>query len=190
MVALRLETPRLILRPPRREDGAAVFARYASDVEVTRFVGFPRHITPADTEAFLDFAQSQWRRWPAGPMLIESRATGALLGSTGLDFETEYRASTGYVLARDSWGHGYALEALRAMVEFGETLGLQRLYALCHVQHVRSARVLERGGLQLEGTLRRHMVFPNMAEIQAQDVFCYSRIRGHDGRMREAAVAR
>ncbi len=121
-------------------------------------------------------------------MLIESRATGALLGSTGLDFETEYRASAGYVLARDSWGHGFATEALHAMVEFADTLGLQRLYALCHVHHVRSARVLERGGLQLEGTLRRHMVFPNMADLHAQDVLCYSRIRGNDGRMGEAVA--
>jgi ribosomal-protein-alanine N-acetyltransferase len=188
MVALRLETTRLILRPPRHEDLDAIFARYASDVEVTRYVGFPRHISRADTEAFLDFSQSQWRRWPAGPMLIESRATGALLGSTGLDFETEYRASAGYVLARDSWGHGFATEALHAMVEFADTLGLQRLYALCHVHHVRSARVLERGGLQLEGTLRRHMVFPNMADLHAQDVLCYSRIRGNDGRMGEAVA--
>ncbi len=111
-------------------------------------------------------------------MLIESRITGALLGSTGLDFETEYRASAGYVLARDSWGHGFATEALRAVLKFADTVGVQRIYALCHVHHVRSARVLERGGLQLEGTLRRHMVFPNIADMNAQDVFCYSRVRG------------
>jgi len=41
-----------------------------------------------------------------------------------------YRAMTGYVLARDAGGRGYATEALGAMVETARTLGVRRLYAL------------------------------------------------------------
>jgi len=37
-----------------------------------------------------------------------SPSTGSLLGSTGLEFETTTRAQTGYVLATDAWGRGYA----------------------------------------------------------------------------------
>jgi RimJ/RimL family protein N-acetyltransferase len=35
----RIETSRLVLRRPRESDAAGMFARYASDPDVTRFVG-------------------------------------------------------------------------------------------------------------------------------------------------------
>ena len=38
----RIETPGLILRRPRIEDAEGIFARYASDVDVTRFLSWPR----------------------------------------------------------------------------------------------------------------------------------------------------
>jgi len=85
------------------------------------------------------------------------------VGSTGLDFETQQRASTGYVLARDAWGRGYASEALAAVVELARELQIARLYALCHVDHIASARVLGRCGFLEEGVLRRYQVFPDPA---------------------------
>jgi hypothetical protein len=50
----------------------------------------------ADTLAFLEFSDSEWARWSAGPYLITSRTDQSLLGSTGLSVETRYRATTGY----------------------------------------------------------------------------------------------
>jgi RimJ/RimL family protein N-acetyltransferase len=108
-------------------------------------------------------------------LLIESRVDGRILGSTGLSFETPYRAGTGYVLARPNWGQGFASEALGAVVGSAAQLGVQRLYALCHVAHPASARVLERCGFTLEGVLRRYLVFPNLDDRMAQDVRCYAR---------------
>ena len=76
-------------------DATAIFERYASDPEVTRFLGWPRHRSLADTEGFLKVSHSEWERWPAGPYLVLSRADGMLLGS-GFTFETPDRAATGY----------------------------------------------------------------------------------------------
>jgi RimJ/RimL family protein N-acetyltransferase len=123
----------------------------------------------------LAFSSSEWERWPAGPLLIESRADGTLIGTSGLSFETSYRAATGYVLAQEAWGKGFATEALRANVELADQLGVRRLYALCHVEHVVSARVLEHVGFEREGILRRFVAFPNLNAKDPQDVFCYSR---------------
>jgi RimJ/RimL family protein N-acetyltransferase len=61
-----LETARLILRPPTLDDAEAIFERYASDPEVTTFLGWPRHQTIQDTKAFLQFSTDEWARWPAG----------------------------------------------------------------------------------------------------------------------------
>ena len=97
-----------------------------------------------------------------------------MLGSTGLGFETPWQASTGYVLAYDAWGLGYATEALTAMRDRAAALGLERLYALCHPGHRTSARVLEKCGFLCEGTLRQYTVFPNLAPGVPADVLCYA----------------
>ena len=169
------QTPRLALRPPRHDDAAAVF-RLASMPEVTRFVGWPTHTALSDTEAFLSFSQAEWMKWPVGPLLITSKRDGGILGSTGLAFETSYRASTGFVLAKDAWGSGFASEALTAVVAIAGALSVRRLYALCHVQHEKSARVLERCGFLREGTLHKYAVFPNLGVPEPQDVYCYAQI--------------
>jgi RimJ/RimL family protein N-acetyltransferase len=92
--------------------------------------------------------------------LIENQGTGILLGSTGLAFETFSVAQTGYVLARDAWGHGYATEALTAIVAVALELGVSRLFAVCHSGHARSIRVLEKCGFRLEERL--DIEFPNL----------------------------
>jgi RimJ/RimL family protein N-acetyltransferase len=170
-----LQTARLVLRRPRPDDASAVFATYASDEEVTRYLGWARHATVDATRAFLDFSDDEWRRWPAGPYLVEARDSGMLLGSTGLAFETPWRAATGYALARTAWGRGLATEALLAMVDVARRVGVVRLQAICHVDHGASRRVLEKGGFAHEGVLRKYMTFPNLGAAP-QDVHSYVRI--------------
>jgi len=172
----RIETARLVLTRPSTSDAQAIFDRYAGDSEVTRYVGWPRHRSVDDTRSFIDFTKTEWVSTPAGVYLISSRADGKLLGSTGLSFETLSRASTGYVLAKDAWGHGYATEALLAMVDLARQLGVVRLYAICHPEHAASIRVLEKGGFTREGVWRRHSEFPNLAPGVPADVACYAAI--------------
>jgi len=169
-----VETSRLQLRRPRESDAEAIFARYSSDPDVTRFVGWPMHRSVDETRAFLDYCDAEWTRWPAGPYLIVAREDGRLLGGTGLAFETSYRAMTGYVLANDAWGRGYATEALSAMVGIAKNSGLRRLYALCHHEHRASARVLEKCDFAREGVLRAYVEFPNLIPVEPQDVACYA----------------
>ena len=169
-----IETERLLLRRPRAHDAIDVFERYASDPDVTRFLGWRRHESLADTEAFLAISDAEWERWPAGPYLILLRSNGTLHGSSGLAFETPHQAATGYVLAKDAWGHGYATEALRAIVGMASGLGVRRLYALCHPDHRASWRVLEKCGFRREGVLPRHAEFPNLEPGTPLDAMCYA----------------
>lgn len=177
-----LETSRLILTAPVAADADVMFERYASDDEVTRYLGWPTHRTVADTQAFLVFSAVQWEREGTGPYLIWARADGRLLGSTGLGLEPGGQAITGYVLARDAWGQGYATEALTAVVDVATDVGVARLYALCHPQHRASWRVLEKCGFERDGSWNRQVEFPNLAPGIAQDVFCYRRgLQRHTG---------
>ena len=141
---------------------------------MTRYLAWPTHRTIGDTEDFLAFCDAEWERWPIGPLLIESRAGGTLLGGTGLGFDTPRQASTGYVLAYDAWGAGYATEALAAIRDRAAELGVERVYALCHPDHRASARVLEKCGFLSEGTLPGYAQFPNLTPGVASDVRCYA----------------
>jgi hypothetical protein len=70
------ETVRLVLQRPRPTDIEAIFTRYASDPDVTRFVAWSRHKSLGDTEAFIEFSDAEWDRCPAGPYILRSRADG------------------------------------------------------------------------------------------------------------------
>lgn len=171
----KIETARLLLHRPTHGDLRAIYERYASDPEVTRYLAWPRHQSITDTESFFTFSEVEWRRWSVGPYLVRSRADQTLLGSTGLSLESPEQASTGYVFARDAWGHGYASECVSAMIDLAKALGLRRVYALCHTEHRASVRVLEKATFIREKLLPQHIVFPNLGTDGPSDVFCYAR---------------
>jgi len=171
-----IETARLILHRPSESDSEEIFERYANDPRVTRYVGFKTHDNLEDTKEFLLYSDTQWRQWPAGPLLIRRRKDNVLIGSTGLSFETSYRAMTGYVIARDSWNMGYATEVLLEVIEIGRLAGVRRIYALCHTEHRASWRVLDKCRFSREGILRSYTIFPNLSPNELQDVYCYSLI--------------
>ncbi len=171
-----IETSRLLLRKPLASDAETIFTRFASDPEVTRYMSWPMHRSLADTHAFLAWSDADWERWPAGTYLAFERSNpNRLLGGTGLSFKTATEAITGYVFARDAWGQGYATEALQAMVDLARQLGIERLEATCHVDHPRSAHVLEKCGFLQEEVQRQHFAYPNLEPKKLSDVFCYVR---------------
>ena len=170
-----IESARLRLRRPTILDANAIFTRYSSDPVVTKYLGWPRHTAIEDARAFVALSDEQWSTWAAGPLLIEDLITGALLGSTGVSFDTSDAAVTGYVLARDAWGRGYATEALGAVVARQSRLSIQALYALCHPDNPPSVRVLEKCGFVLDAHLRRHVVFPNLGTSGPQDCLRFVR---------------
>jgi RimJ/RimL family protein N-acetyltransferase len=170
-----LTTDRLVLRRPRPADAAAIFSGYAADPLVTRLLGWPRHRSIDDSRAFIAWCDDVWASRGAGPYLIVNGDD--VIGSTGLDLETEWRAQTGYVLARAAWRRGYATEATTAMVELADAIRVIRLYALCHPDNPASARVLVKAGFNLEGVLRRYCPFPNSGADGPLDVQCWARVR-------------
>jgi RimJ/RimL family protein N-acetyltransferase len=168
----RIITERLVLRRPVASDTRAIFERYSSDPQVTQYLSWPRHTSLEDTKVFIDFSDAEWQRWGCGPYVVLEEGSERLIGSTGLAFEASDLASTGYVLARDAWGHGYATEVLQAMTVLAASLGVRWLYGLCHVEHLASAHVMEKCGFTPEGVLRQHVTFPNLGPLRA-DVLRY-----------------
>jgi [ribosomal protein S5]-alanine N-acetyltransferase len=167
-------TERLILRRPEHDDARQVFENYASDPEVVKYMAWRRHETLQDSQSFVDNAVEKWNEGRGGGLLVCDPKTEEILGSTGIIFERPGRAIAGYVFRRSAWGKGYATEALEAVVDLAALHQAQRIYAHCHFEHRASARVMEKCGFEYEGTLRRHIEFPNISPGRLTDVHLYA----------------
>ncbi len=152
-----IETERLILREFRRDDREKVH-EYAVDPEVYHYMPWGPN-SEDETSAFVERAIASRHRDPRlhFELAITLRETGRLIGGSGIRAADEsFRAADmGYCLRRDAWGKGLATEAAAGLIGFGfEQLRVHRIWATCDTRNVRSARVLEKAGMELEGTMR------------------------------------
>lgn len=167
-----LTGPRVILRPPRLDDAEALFARIASDPEVTRYLSWMPHPDVAETRRVVDelFNVGAERTW-----LIETRDTREVIGLCGWRRPVSHAAELGYCLARNWWGRGMMSEVLRLLLDALERdPTVFRVWAVCHVDNSGSARLLERSGLSREGRLVRHSLFPNLSD-EPQDTLLFAK---------------
>jgi ribosomal-protein-alanine N-acetyltransferase len=154
-------------------DAEAIFHAYAQDAEVTRYLIWRPHKNIQETENFLALCVAAWERETQFPYIITVKSSGALVGMIEIRLN-DFKMDVGYVLARQFWGKGIATEALCSLIEWG--LGqksIYRIWALCDVDNVASARVLEKVGMQREGLLRRQMIHPNVSD-EPRDCYCYA----------------
>lgn len=171
MLPDRFETGRLVLRPIARGDALTIFASYAQDPEVVRYLVWRPHRTLTETEAYIAgciAAPAQNGRTYA----LVGRSEGRLLGVLALRRPDPHRLDCGYVLARPFWRRGLMTEAMSEIVGWAmEQAAIWRVGAVCDVENLASARVMEKAGLMREGILRRWLVHPN---IGADPRDCYS----------------
>jgi RimJ/RimL family protein N-acetyltransferase len=176
MLPAHFHTARLALRPIAHDDAGAIFDRYAQDAAVTRFVVWQPHRSRSDTEAFI----AQCLATPpdvSQTYVIAGRRDGELRGTLALRRIAPHRLDCGYVLARPWWGQGLMTEALTEIVEWAmQQPAIFRIGAVCDVENIGSARVMEKAGLLREGLLRRWLMHPNVSE-EPRDCWSYARVR-------------
>ncbi|OEV04748.1 GNAT family N-acetyltransferase [Streptomyces oceani] len=155
-----LMTERLRLRPFADADADDLFALH-SNAYVLRYWDSPPWVDRASATRFLDRCQQMAREGSGARVVIERTADQAFVGWCSFNgWNPEFRsASLGYCLDEAAWGHGYATEAARALLRWAfETLDLNRVQSEADTRNVASARVLEKLGFVLEGTLREDCV--------------------------------
>ena len=141
-----ITTERLRLRPlTSSEADVDWWVRLHADPEVNRFVG---SYTRETAVARLEGVESQWATRGHGLCAVELRATGEAVGRCGLNWWEQFdETEAGWTFARAHWGHGYATEAARAVVDRGFAgLGLERITAMIHHGNSGSVAVAERLG--------------------------------------------
>jgi len=172
---MTLETERLVLRRWKSSDSAP-YAKLNSDPAVMEFLLKP--LSQEESEAMISRAETHFTEHGYGPWAVELKATGDLLGFTGLtrpSFDAHFTpcVEVGWRLARSFWGKGFATEAARAALDFGfDKAGLKEIVSFTVPANKRSIAVMERLGMRrdpeedfehpkvpLGHLLRRHVLF-------------------------------
>ncbi|MFB9363524.1 GNAT family N-acetyltransferase [Actinoplanes nipponensis] len=150
-------TERLVLRRFRTTD-VETLAAYRTDPRVARYQSWesPYPLRKAryavESMAAADPGQPGWFQYA-----VELAAEEAHIGDVGVNLHDNLRqAEIGYTLAPERQGHGYATEAVRAVLDhLFRVKGLHRVSAECDARNVASYRLLERAGFRREGHLRQ-----------------------------------
>lgn len=113
---IRIETERLILRPPRAEDFDA-YAALMGDPEAARFIGGAQ-VRAIAWRSFLALAGA-WMIQGFSMFSVIEKSSGRWIGRLG-PWHPEGWPGTevGWGLVRTAWGKGYALEGATAAIDW------------------------------------------------------------------------
>lgn len=152
MSDIRIDTPRLTLRPPARQDTVRLTA-LINDVDIARMTThIPHPYGPAEAEAFLALAEAG-RRQGDLHFLIEHPGEG-VVGGLGL-MARQAGTEIGYWLGRPYWGQGLATEAVKAALAWAaRTGGRRQVHAWHFNDNPASGWVLTKAGFLYTGVRR------------------------------------
>ncbi len=155
-----LHTARLQLRPFGDADADALFALHSNAV-VLQYWDAPPWNEPQRAERFLTTCREIAETGTGTRLAVDRVVDGRFIGWCGLTrWNPDYRsASLGFCFEEAAWGHGYASESARALLQWAfDTLDLNRVQAETDTRNAASAHVLEKLGFVREGMLREDCV--------------------------------
>ena len=141
-----IETSRLILRPFTIDDIEPYYL-INLDPEVSRYTGDGGVKSKEEIhEIIVKNIFGDYERFGFGRFAVDLKATGELIGFSGLKFMTNYdKIDLGYRFGKAFWGKGIATESGRASLEFGfNEIGLETIYGFILPENKASERVLHK----------------------------------------------
>src|SRR5262245_44173947 len=158
----RIETPRLILRPPQVGDAKMLNSAVLESFDILNkyMLWAKEKPTLEESEEVVRRESSNWilnKKADAELMLmIFDKRTHDFVGATGfhhIDWDVPC-AETGYWIRKTFSGEGYMTEAINAVTQFGfAVLKLKRLAITCDVDNEQSKKIPERLGYQFESLM-------------------------------------
>lgn len=151
---VRIASERLVLRRFEISDVDAMFANWASDAEVTRYMTKSFHkskevtamVVKDWTDGYLDSNFYQWA--------IELKSTKEIIGSISAVkiCEKSGEVEIGYCIGKKWWNNGYTTEAFTSVINFlFDQVGAIRICAKHDTNNPASGRVMQKCGLSFNG---------------------------------------
>jgi ribosomal-protein-alanine N-acetyltransferase len=156
-----IKTERLILRDFKQTDLAA-YQALCSNSDFQRFYS-EEEAAPEKVEQLLSMFIVWITEQPRTKFQLAIEIPSEeVIGSCGVRITSaeEKQGTFGCELDRAHWGRGYALEASRAIINFGFTeLRLHRIYAETNSENLPAITLAQKLGMRVEGELRENRWF-------------------------------
>ncbi|SET48953.1 Protein N-acetyltransferase, RimJ/RimL family [Salinibacillus kushneri] len=151
---MQLTSDRLLFQPYRDEDFPFLMS-LLSNPEVVRFIG---NGTTKDESGGKDFLHWIYRTYTYGKdlglMVLVNKKDKTRIGHAGLipqRVDGKEEIEIGYWIAREYWGKGYASEAAKALLDYGEKhIDQERFIALIQSEHFVSQKVAKKLGMEFD----------------------------------------
>ncbi len=161
-----LSDGRITLRPYQLRDAAALSAMTSRDEIYETTYNIQREFDEEHAKWWIKFNNNCRRTGTSYEFGIFESVTDELVGNIGIVNVNSRcsHATLAYYVHPDRWGEGIATEAGELMLRYAfDTLGLNRVGAICMVHNDASRRVLDKLGFTFEGVARQ--------EIMKDDIF-------------------
>jgi len=160
-------TERLVLREMLQDDFEDL-REMLQDPDV--MCAWEHTFSDAQVQGWLD-RQFERYRAGAGFWAVVEKRTGEMVGQAGLvwtDVNGERVLELAYMLKKDHWGKGFAVEGSRACLAYAfEKMGIDKVYATVRPENLASVKVAERLGFKVcgkfvknyDGKEMRHLIY-------------------------------
>ena len=153
-----IETERLLLRRFSIADAESMYANWASDPEVTRYLTWPAHESVEVTRAVLEdwvasYSKKDYYQWA---IVLKDHGSDPIgsIGAVDMNDDVEM-VHIGYCLGRDWWHRGIMSEALGAVMGFFfDVVGTNRIESRHDPRNPHSGMVMKKCGMRYEGCMR------------------------------------
>jgi RimJ/RimL family protein N-acetyltransferase len=161
LATLRLETPRLILRPPRMEDFDA-WAEFLNDEVATKYIGGQQARATA-WRTFMCMCGA-WSMTGVSMFSVIEKTSGQWVGRLGPWHPEGWPDhEVGWGIVREHWGKGYATEGATAAIAYAfDVLGWTQLIHCIEETNVASQGVARRLGSRLLRRVRMPAPYEHM----------------------------
>ncbi|MDE6614357.1 MAG: GNAT family N-acetyltransferase [Clostridia bacterium] len=153
-----IETDRLILRKFQDSDAPCMYNNWASSDEVTKYLMWQSYKSIDDAKERINFLKENYVRDNFYDWVIVLKEIGEPIGSIGVvDLKENINAvHIGYCIGKKWWHQGITSEALSALIDFFfNKVGVERIESRHDPRNVNSGKVMQKCGMQYEGTLKK-----------------------------------
>ena len=170
-----IETDRLLLRKLTIRDATAMY-EYMQRPNVAQYVLWEAHTSISDTRAYIRYMLRKYRLGDPASWGIAWKPTGNIIGTIGYMWHNVEHSSVelGYSLNDEYWNAGIMTEALHAVIDYTfRQKRINRIEAQHETRNPASGRVMQKCGMQREGTLRARLC--NKGEYVDVDLYAILR---------------
>lgn len=143
MVLSNITSERLIIRSVTVEDAKDIWEIW-SNGENERYMSDP----VGSLEEVISICENREDNNSNGYLTVATlRDTGEVIGTCCFGPEKDDEWGFGYSIKQEFWGKGYATEIVKAVIQFGQSLGIKDFTSDCAIENTGSGKVLEKSGM-------------------------------------------